>query len=149
MRWRIGLAACVALCAAMLIAADNAKDKDKKAADKIQGTYTVVSVVRDGEDLPDAKDAMVTYTADKYTVKTKDEMHGGTYTLDSTQKPKEIDSTPAQGDNKDKVLKGIYKLEGDTLTICMPMKSEQDRPKAFESKQGSGLLLVILKRQKD
>lgn len=37
---------------------------------------------------------------------------------------------------------GIYKLEGDTLTICRTAAQSEKRPKKFASTQNSGVLVI-------
>ena len=71
-----------------------------------------------------------------------------TYKADAADYPKTIDLTPAQGPAKGKVLKGVYDLDGNTLTICYvspnteePEKAE--RPKEFGAK---GTLTLIFGR---
>jgi uncharacterized protein (TIGR03067 family) len=44
-------------------------------------------------------------------------------------------------------LRGIYKIDGDTLTIC-GARGTTDRPTAFESPEGSGITMYVLKRVK-
>ena len=39
-------------------------------------------------------------------------------------------------------------MEGDTLTICYCNANKKERPKDFESKEGSGATLTVLKRVK-
>ena len=58
-----------------------------------------------------------------------------------------IDLVPGKGRYEGKTLPGIYKLEGDTLTIAFA-EPGKDRPTAFESKAGSGVVLVVHKRAK-
>jgi uncharacterized protein (TIGR03067 family) len=74
--------------------------------------------------------------------------HKGTIKLDTDKKPKQIDVTPADGPEKDKVLEGIYTLDKDELKICIAHQAGKERPKEFESKDGSQHLLITLKRDK-
>jgi uncharacterized protein (TIGR03067 family) len=41
---------------------------------------------------------------------------------------------------------GIYRVVGDTLTLCYSRTGSARRPTAFESPEGSGINLIILKR---
>ena len=135
----------------MLVAAGLAsgapQDKGKKAADKFDGTWKVVSVERDGQAVDDAKDDTVTFTGDKIAIKSKNGDHAGTFKLDPAQKPKTIDMTPSDGPQKGQVHAGIYSLDGDTLKICFT-EPGKDRPKELTAKAGSGQMLVVLKRAK-
>ena len=71
----------------------------------------------------------------------------GTFTIDPKKTPATIDLVPGKGRYEGKTLPGIYKLEGDTLTIAFA-EPGKDRPTAFESKAGSGVVLVVHKRAK-
>src|SRR5437773_2528929 len=62
--------------------------------------------------------------------------------------PKEIDSLYTSGPASGKTVKGIYKIEGDTITYCWA-EPDKDRPKEFESKSGAGVTLMVLKRVKE
>jgi uncharacterized protein (TIGR03067 family) len=64
-------------------------------------------------------------------------------------KPAAIDFQHAEGSLKGKVWKGIYVLDGDTLTICDNAQNlETDRPTAFEATSGSGYDLITFNRAK-
>src|SRR5215204_2087147 len=53
------------------------------------------------------------------------------------------------GELKGKEWKGIYALDGDTLTTCDNAPNlEKGRPAAFEAKGGSGYVLITFKREK-
>jgi uncharacterized protein (TIGR03067 family) len=71
--------------------------------------------------------------------------------IDAATKPKTFDFDHVSKDGKvmEKIM-GIYDIEGDTFKICVtiPGKSAA-RPKAFESKEGSGHTLTVLQRVKD
>ena len=62
--------------------------------------------------------------------------------LDSTKSPAEIDIERTSGSGKGLKQKGIYKVQDGMLTICL----SGVRPTEFESKAGSGRILVVLKR---
>jgi uncharacterized protein (TIGR03067 family) len=69
--------------------------------------------------------------------------------LNPTTRPKALDFDHISTDPA-KVVKGIkaiYDVEGDTFKICVATKGKE-RPKAFESKEGSGHVLTVLKRVK-
>jgi hypothetical protein len=46
----------------------------------------------------------------------------------------------------DERMEAIYAIAGDALTICISRK-KYERPTAFESKEGSNYLLIVLKRE--
>ena len=64
-------------------------------------------------------------------------------------KPAAIDFEHTEGAPKGKPWKGIYTLDGDTLTICDNAPNlDKSRPAVFEAKSGSGYLLITFKRAK-
>jgi uncharacterized protein (TIGR03067 family) len=72
--------------------------------------------------------------------------------LDATTKPKTFDFEHNSKDPKkvEKGFKGIYEIDGDTLKVCVAIGSNaKERPKTFESNEGSGTTLTILKRVKE
>ena len=71
----------------------------------------------------------------------------GTYKLDVKKVPAEIDTEPPT-DSKDSRLIGIFKIEGDTLTLCVVDRKKADRPTKFESPKGSMAMLMTFKRVK-
>jgi uncharacterized protein (TIGR03067 family) len=55
--------------------------------------------------------------------------------VDQVQRPKEIDLRAAEGEFREKIYLGIYKLDGDKLTIRRSQPGEA-RPKDFEAAEG-------------
>lgn len=101
-----------------------------------------------GEEGENIKNVTVEFTAEKVIVKIKGGDKESSYTLDPTAKPKAIDIVHTRPDGSEEKVKGIYKLDGDTLTICASHRGGEERPTEFESKEGSNLLLLFLKRVK-
>jgi uncharacterized protein (TIGR03067 family) len=71
-----------------------------------------------------------------------------TYTLDPGRDPKGITIAYTEGPDKGKRLRGIYRVEGDTLTICTGAP-DGAAPSAFTTRVGSDSTLFVLKRQKN
>src|SRR2546423_345443 len=122
------------LTLSLFVAANETKD----TAD-IQGTWVIVSAVRNGESHDKIKGDKMTLKDDTVTVKRKNKDEKASYKIDPSQKPKAIDITP---DGDPKSLHGIYTLEGDKLTICLSREPGQKRPTEFSAKEGSDQMLI-------
>jgi len=70
--------------------------------------------------------------------------HEVPFTIDPTTTPRSVTDTIGEG----RQIRGIYKLEGDSLTSCVARIGE-DRPGEFDSKPGSGHTLRVFRRVKD
>ena len=133
-----------------LLAAGDAKDEAiKKERKKFEGTWQVVSLVVDGDksDEQDARKITVVNEADgRWTLEVDGKVIArGTSEIDPTKKPKAIDLTETEGDDKGKTALGIYDVDGDTWKHCF---SFDKRPEKFESKEGSKATNAVLKRVK-
>lgn len=114
--------------------------------EKFQGKWKAEKAVRNGEEAPAEELA-------KMSIVFKDNVaipHEGEnardeaeFTLDEKKKPKTIDIRPKQGNEK--LIEGIYELDGDTLKICF---AKAGRPSKFESTAGSDVMFIVLKRVK-
>src|SRR5262245_40341031 len=71
-----------------------------------------------------------------------------TVKVNTAMKPALIDVTILGPDNK-QTLEGIWKVEGDTLTICLCPPDKKERPTEFQAGDGTGLLLFTFKRDKE
>ena len=65
--------------------------------------------------------------------------------LDPTRDPQNIDVIPDGGPNRGERVLGIYKLDGERLTICMAIAG-QPRPTVFKAEKGSGWTLQTFER---
>ena len=136
------------LVVGMLIAADKG-DADKKDQDKLQGTWSYVSLVEvDGTKMPEdqIKKMSITFKDDTWTVKEDGKVVvEGTQKLDPSKTPHEIDSVITEGEDKGMKMLGIYELKGDTMKVSFDPQGK-NRPKDFTPKEGQ--FVGVIKRMK-
>ena len=89
----------------------------------------------------------VAFTAKDMIVQTGETEAKSGFSIDPTQKPMQIDLVPASGANMGLTLPGIFELDGDNLKVIWNDKGK-GRPKEFKTTDGSGNLMLILKRQR-
>ena len=133
-----------------LLSAAQKEGADKKELEKFQGKWVQVSTTIDGKALEEdeLKNRSVVFKGEKRTLLYKDKERGtASLKIDPSKSPAQIDTTAEDGPAKGGTSKGIYKFDGDTLTICLG-GSGKDRPTEFASKPGSGTMLFVQKRAK-
>ena len=149
MKKAVGMVAVAALAFASLASGGDAQ-KDQAA---MQGKWTVLSIKEsDGKGPPEdfLKDIEVIVKDDSMKIlltAKKETLDAFKMKLDPTKKPKAVDFTHTEGPDKGKTELGIYKLEGDTLTICVN-DFDKERPTGFATKDGSKISLIVLKKMK-
>jgi uncharacterized protein (TIGR03067 family) len=139
------------LCVVFLLGADT-KDDGKKDAEKLQGKWVVKSAERGGKavdlDKEEHVPKSITIKGDTFTMDTKNGEHKGSFKVGREDKLKTIDMTPDDPNEKDRVLKAIYRLEGDTLTICVNEGKLSERPTEISAKEGSHKVVGVFTREK-
>ena len=133
---------------AVVLATSLAQGGDaKKDQEKLQGTWVVKSMLEGGKEVPPpVKDTKLTFAGDKWTQTGGPVKEEGTYRLDSTKKPKQIDVVVKRSGKDDLVLRGIYALESDSLKIGLSAQGPKGpRPTSFDDKDA---VVFILKKQK-
>lgn len=137
---RCGHLALLALCLAP------APADDERA--KHQGTWAVVSLVRDGKEAPaDVAASIRRVVAGDHVSWTRDgkSFAGTKAEYDASKTPHALDLIPDGGPHRDERILGIYRLEGDALTICVADPGEP-RPTAFDAPSGSKRTLQTFRR---
>jgi uncharacterized protein (TIGR03067 family) len=133
----------------VFVTAMSAADEDVVKAEmkNFEGTWQLVSATRDGKDTPKdvVKKIRVVIKDNKHSVYFGDEIVAKEvpFTIDPKANPKTVVDKLPDG----KEIKGIYKLDGDTLISCVA-EVGKDRPSEFASKPGSGHTLRVFKRVK-
>jgi len=107
----------------------------------------VVSAESNGQKVPDAEIAKVKFAIKGAEMSFKEETDTktATFKIDSSKKPAQIDIIPKDGPEKDKTMRGIYELDGDTLKLCVRGMGE-GRPTEFKSDKD--VTVMVLKRVK-
>jgi len=139
---------------ALSVGAPAAKEAPKKETPSIVGEWLGEKAVGGGKEKPVPEGGITfVFTADgmlKVREGANQKPDAVTYKLDTKKSPNEIDIMAPK--EKGKIL-GIYKIDGDTLTICISGKDVKDdkdgeRPAKFESPEGAQIMLMTFKRVK-
>jgi uncharacterized protein (TIGR03067 family) len=115
----------------------------KPDPDLLQGTWTIKTLQIDGQAVPGG--SSIRLSGNTFVTRSMGAEYEGTFKLDESRAPKTIDMTFTIGPEKGNTALGIYKLDGDTWTICLTVTAKE-RPTTFATKKGSGLALEELTR---
>ncbi len=118
-------------------------------AAKLEGKWLPAEAEIGGQKIPleRLEGTLLTLSEGKYIADVAGERDQGTYKIDATKKPKEIDVMPApEGPNKGRLLLAIYEWSDDSLRICYELEGGQ-RPTEFKTAPNSTRMLVRYKRR--
>jgi uncharacterized protein (TIGR03067 family) len=119
-----------------------ADEKADKEIAKLTGEWKVESATFDGNAVPAQQSDLMGFTIEgKKIVAKANPNDPATLTIDPLATPAVMDTTDAKGT----VNPGIYKLEGEKLTICSAWPGDP-RPAAFESPKGKRYVLMVATR---
>jgi uncharacterized protein (TIGR03067 family) len=126
-------------------------DTVKAERKQLSCTWQAVSYALNGQKASDEDMKKVKLIIDR-NGDTRAQQEGKTFIasttgIDPTRNPKFIDIAFTEGDPRGRTSLGIYKLEGDVLTICRSAPG-QPRPERFSSEPGSGHTLMSYRREK-
>jgi uncharacterized protein (TIGR03067 family) len=119
-------------------------DKAGRDRDRLQGTWVWLEARMAGDLWTAGQTATMSMTFKGDQVfPSADPADAATFQLDAARLPGTIDFI----DKKGKIDHGIYKFEGEILTICMALAdSKKPRPLAFESTRENEALLMVMKK---
>jgi uncharacterized protein (TIGR03067 family) len=119
----------------------------KKERAHLQGTWKILKLITPkGEDEAWRDGLFIIGEDDSAELRKGGETKKATVKINPAAKPKEIDITP--GDDTNKLMRGIYKIEKDTLTICIAHRPTSDRPTEFKAPEDGQAVLVTLEKSK-
>ena len=128
------------------ISAALAAGKPATDLDHFQGPWKVVKLTFNGRSAPAevVEKGKYVFKKNKLTIRESETSRQECeFTLNPDQDPKTIDIVGSDGPAKGKKMLGIYRIKGDTLTLCLG----EERPKEFSDADKAGLL--ELERQKE
>jgi uncharacterized protein (TIGR03067 family) len=123
----------------------------KAAETMLQGTWVATKAEQDGKAADDLVGHRLSFMGNRFEIRSKDDkpLYAGTVQMNPGAKPATIDFQQNKGALSGKAWKGIYAVDGDTLTTCDNAPNlKKRRPAAFEAKTGSGYVLITFKRAK-
>jgi uncharacterized protein (TIGR03067 family) len=117
---------------------------------QLEGVWRFARVEVDGvkqPDVPFETNKLVVLAGGRYLIVQGPRMTWGAIRVDPTKTPKHYDVTVMSGPREGLTVSGLYALDGDTLTVCLPLRGK-DRPAAVVSKPGGGCLFHVFQREK-
>jgi uncharacterized protein (TIGR03067 family) len=114
----------------------------------LQGTWEIVSAEKDGSAVPqdDIAGMTVVISGSGYRLINKDNVSKGTFSLDASKDPKQMDVHHQSENGDDHEMAAIYDVTSDTLRVCYNPEGGS-RPTSFSTKADSGFLSVVYKRK--
>lgn len=116
---------------------------------KLQGVWEIASGEVNGGPMPPDDTAGITLTiaGDKYTVVKGDFNDHGSFSVDGSKTPKQMDVRPETGSGAGNTMLAIYEAGPDSFRVCYATQGA-DRPKAFTTEVDSGRVVIAYKRKK-
>jgi RNA polymerase sigma factor (sigma-70 family) len=111
--------------------------KPKSDQELLQGAWVLSESTVNGTRAP-AEDLLIVFVGDTLGCEQKGKIDTRSFVLAPTETPKAIDMSDGKT-----TTPGIYRLEGDTLALCI---GHDGRPKGFTSVEGGKTELHVLKR---
>jgi uncharacterized protein (TIGR03067 family) len=136
---------------ALFLLAAGALAADEPAGDlkALQGTWNIHAATLAARDhIDDFAGMKLVVKGTDYTITLPGNDDKGALKLDETKSPKHIDlTTRKDGPFKGRNLAGIYKLDGDTVLLCLNSE-KPERPSKFEAPAKTPFMLLTFQRDK-
>jgi uncharacterized protein (TIGR03067 family) len=137
------------LLALLLVGSALQDDADKIDLKQLQGKWTLAALEVNGKDVPVQRldGTKLTIKGNDYTIELKNKtVIVCKLKLDPSTDPKHLDMTFLEGENKDKVHKAIYRIDGDKFQLCRGLTPDKERPNQFATWPDTNYFLATWKR---
>ena len=120
----------------------------RKELSRLQGTWRFTTLEIDGNAIPEEaiRTSSIVIEGDTFVVTSSAATYSGTFRLALGGSIKTIDLVFTRGLEAGTTTLGIYRIDGDTWTICIGLAPSRARPTDFATASGSGLALETLVR---
>jgi uncharacterized protein (TIGR03067 family) len=114
----------------------------------LQGTWEIVSFEQNGSAAPqdDVAGITVVITGSAYKLINKDNVSKGSFTLDPSKDPKQMDVRHQSESGDEQSMLAIYEVTADTMRVCYNPEGGS-RPTSFSTKPDSGHISITYKRK--
>lgn len=124
------------------------RETDDSLLAKMQGKWEIAKATFGGKPFPlDAK-TVLTIKGQEYELAMPGAADKGRLTIDTTAVPYQLTIEGTEGPNKGTKIPCIVKFEKEQMVVCYQLDGGDVRPTAFESPEGSSLLLASYQRVK-
>lgn len=124
-----------------------AEEEALLAEDLLAGTWSVRSLVIDGEECRDAAGDRLTFRRGKLTRLTKKGELTGSYRYVPGKGLAGLDLVPDSGAIRGLTYQCVYEKRDAELKLCYALSPSTERPAEINSRQGSGTALMALCRE--
>ncbi len=113
----------------------------------LEGTWEIATLELDGAAMPPSmvSTSRVLIDGDRFRSEMPGSLYEGVFTIDVETDPHRIDIDFAQGPEAGNRNMGVFRLEGDTMRLCLDTTGA-GRPADFRTSPGSGHALETLRR---
>ena len=126
-----------------LAAADDAA-KVKAELKKFQGTWVDIYAEKAGKEQEQVGDHQLKFDGETFSVADHGHVEEkGTFKLDPSKNPKEIDLRLRDRNDEERTALGIYTWDGENLKLCLGQPGTAARPKDFTTTPEGGFLVVV------
>jgi len=116
---------------------------------ELEGIWEISSGEVNGAAMPseDVAGITLTVTGNRYSVVKSDFNDHGTFSIDASRTPKQMDVRPEAGTSAGQKLLAIYEVGPEGMRVCYATDGGE-RPKAFTTEADSGRVMFTYKRKK-
>jgi uncharacterized protein (TIGR03067 family) len=121
---------------------------DAEELRKFQGVWKVAGLEANGSAVPseDIPSILVTIKDHTFSAAIEDRNERGSFTVDSSRAPGQMDIRPETGPDAGESLPGIFEMTPDGFRVCYA-RPGRPRPATFSTSEEAGRLLLVYKRQ--